>query len=327
MKTRRIGEDTVSALGVGAMSFSPFFGPVDESACHEVLDVALDAGVTHVDVANIYGMGAAETVLGNWLRERGVRDRVHIATKAGIRPGAERGFDNDPAYLETELDGSLRRLGTDHVDLFYVHRREAERPIEEITEGLACIVATGKARAIGFSEIAPATLHRARAVHPVAAVQSEYSLQTRSPELGMVEACERTGTALVAFSPVGRGLLTDQPLTRQRVDAQPFLKQIPRFSAENLPSNVAASEPLRRLATEVGLTAAGLAVAWVLDRSPSVVAIPGTAKPGHMRGLIDGALWEMTDEMRAALDREMPAGWCEGARYSEAQARGPEHFC
>ena len=261
MRTRRIGEDTVSALGVGAMSFSSFFGEVEESACHAVLDIALDAGVSHIDVANIYGMGAAERVLGRWLRDRGVRDRVHIATKAGIRPGAERGFDNDPAYLEAELDGSLERLGTDRVDLFYVHRREAERPIEEITEGLARIVASGKARAIGFSEIAPATLHRANAVHPVAAVQSEYSLQTRAPELGMVQACERTSTALVAFSPVGRGLLTDRPLTRERVDAQPFLAQIPRFSEELLPRNVAGSEPLRRLAAEVGLTAAGLAIA------------------------------------------------------------------
>ena len=325
MRTRRIGGAEVSALGIGAMSFSGFYAPPDREASFAVLDEAMRLGIDHVDTANIYGMGESEETLGAWMASRGARP--FIATKAGITRDPDRPVDNAPAYLEAELDGSLRRLGVERVDLFYAHRLDAAMGVEAATEALAALVAKGKAAAIGFSEIAPTTLERARAIHPVAAVQSEYSLQTRLPELGLTRACERTGTALVAFSPVGRGLLTDAPITRERAAASAFLRDMPRFSEENMPRNHAASAPLRRIAAEAGIAAAGLAIAWLLDRSPSVVAIPGTRSVAHLRDLAAGAAFRMTDELRRALDREMPPGWCHGARYTEAQAKAPEDYC
>ena len=327
MKRRKLGTAEVSALGIGAMSFSGFYEPPDREASLAVLDAAREFGVDHIDTANVYGLGVSEEVIGAWIAQNRAPEAFRIATKAGITRDAERPFDNSAAHLESQLDGSLKRLGVERVELFYVHRREASRPIEEVTETLARLVAKGKAAQVGFSEIAPTSLERARAVHPIAAVQSEYSLQTRLPELGLVQACERGGTALVAFSPVGRGLLTDRPLTRARAAASEFLRDMPRFSEENMPRNIAASEPLRRIAAEAGIGAAGLAIAWVLDRSPAVIAIPGTRNVEHLADLARGASMEMTGEIRAALDEAMPPGWCHGARYTEAQAKAPEDYC
>src|SRR6056297_751156 len=217
MERRRLGPDgpMVSALGYGAMSFTDFYGPTTEEESHAVLRACLDLGIDHLDTSNVYGMGRSETVIGRFLATEG-RDRFTIATKAGIRRDPETGarsFDNSPGHLEAALDASLGRLGVDHVALFYVHRREADRPIEEVAETLAGFVRDGRIGGFGFSEIAPSSLRRAAAVHPVAAVQSEYSLATRAPELGLVQACAELGTSLVAFSPVGRGLLTDTPPT------------------------------------------------------------------------------------------------------------------
>ena len=331
MIRRALGADgpMISAIGIGAMSFADFYGPVGEAEAHAVLDAALDLGIDHIDTSNIYGMGKSERAIGSWLKRYGRKSPFHIATKGGISrgPAGERKFDNTRAHLEAEIDGSLARLGIDRVALYYVHRRDPDLEIEEVTETLAGFVKAGKIGAFGYSEIAPTSLVRAAEAHPVAAVQSEYSLQTRQPELGLIQACERLGTALVAFSPVGRGLLTDKPPTPARVAKAPFLKVNPRFAGDNLMRNVASSAPLRELAAEAGLPAASLAIAWVLAQSESIHAIPGTRSAEHLRELAMGAVTPLTPELGAEIARRLPPGWAHGARYSAEQNVGPESYC
>ena len=333
LEMRPLGPDgpPLSVVGIGAMSFAGVYGDATEEESHRLLDAALDAGVNHLDTSNVYGMGRSEEICGRWLeryRDKGGQP-FRVATKAGISRDPDTGartFDNSAAHLTRELDGSLKRLGLEQVDLYYVHRRDPRLEIEEVTETLAGFVRAGKVARIGYSEIAPTSLRRAMAVHPVAAVQSEYSLQTRAPDLGLVDACEELGVTLVAFSPVGRGLLTDRPPTTDRVEASVFLKENPRFTRGNLERNVAASEGLRDLAADLGRSTAALAIAWVLARSRSIVTIPGTRNPDHLAELIDGATRPLSADETAEVDRRMPVGWCHGARYSPAQANGPEDY-
>lgn len=331
MKTRLMGAagPAVSCLGVGAMSFAEFYGPTTEENSQAILHAALDAGVTHIDTANVYGMGRSEKAIGAFLTDNpGVRDRLHIATKASItRRDGVRVFDNSPEHLEAELDKSLAAMGTDHVDLFYIHRRDPSRPIEEVAETMGALVKKGKTRAIGFSEIAPTSLRRAHAVHPVAAVQSEYSLSTRSPEMGLVQTCAELGVALVAFSPVGRSLLTDTPLSADVIPSLSFLKPNPRFSPDNHPRNIAAGAPFRALAAEFGLPAAGLAIAWCLAKGDHVIPIPGTRSVAHFSELVAGANTVLSDVDVARIEQVLPIGWAHGDRYSEDQWIGPERYC
>lgn len=326
------GGTTVSAMGVGAMSFTNFYGPAEDSASFALLDAALEAGVTHIDTANVYGAGRSERVIGAYLASRGAgtRELFHIATKAGIMRDPETGarrFDNSAEHLEAQLDASLQRLGTDAVDLFYVHRREADRPIEEVAEALAGLVRKGKTRAIGFSEIAPASLRRAAAVHPVAAVQSEYSLWTRAPELGLVQTCAELGTTLVAFSPVGRSMLTDHPIPKERFAECDLIPDNPRFQEPNWTENTRIADGFRALAAEMGVPAAGLAIAWLLARGEHVVPIPGTRSTEHFAELVAGTEIALGPEDIDAIERVLPVGWAHGDRYSEGQWFGPERYC
>jgi aryl-alcohol dehydrogenase-like predicted oxidoreductase len=330
MKTRRLGAQgpRVSAIGLGAMNISGFYGPATEKEAFDLLDRARALGVDHIDTSDVYGNGHSEQVIGRYLADRGPVFR--IATKAGIRTDRDTGarvYDNSAEYLSAALDDSLLRLGLDRVDLFYVHRREAERPIEEVTEALAALQKTGKIGAFGFSEIAPASLQRAARVHPVAAVQSEYSLATRAPELGLVEACAHHGAALVAFSPVGRGLLTDVPPDAGRVAASAFLRVNPRFSATNLPENVAATDRFRKIAADLGVPTATLAVAWLLHRDATVIPIPGTRNADHLEEAAQGVMLDLAPDTLAAIDAALPRGWAHGDRYSVAQWQGPERYC
>jgi len=332
MEKRKLGRGEVGAVGLGAMSFAGVYGPTTEERSHATLAAMLDLGMTHVDTSNIYGMGVSENIIGTFLAKQGkARDRLfHIATKAAIRVDRDAGrrwIDNSREHLTTELEGSLKRLGVETVDLFYVHRRDQGIPIEEVAGTLAGLVAAGKTRSFGFSEIAPSSLRRAAAEHPVAAVQSEYSLSTRAPELGLVQACEALGTALVAFSPVGRGLLTDAFPDAERVAATDFLRANPRFQPGNLARNVAATEGFRRLAAEMGTTAAGLSIAWLLARSPGVIPIPGTRSPEHLKELAAGAALELDAADIARIEAVLPLGWCHGDRYSDGQWLGPERYC
>ena len=332
MDMRRLGVagPQVHPVGVGAMSFAEFYGPTTEENSYAILDTALELGVNHIDTANVYGMGRSERAIGAWLKDRGMglRDQLVIATKGSITRDADgrRKFDNSLDHLEAELDASLQRMGIDCVDLYYVHRREAERPIEEVAETLGKLVAKGRTKAIGFSEIAPSSLRRAHAVHPVAAVQSEYSLSTRAPEMGLIQTCAELGVALVAFSPVGRSLLTDTPLSREVIPSLPFLSQNPRFLEPNYSANIALTEPFRALAAELGMPAASLAVAWTMAKGAHVLPIPGTRSTAHFRDLVAGAEYALTPSDMAAIERALPVGWCHGDRYSDDQWVGPERF-
>jgi len=332
MKLRTLGQSgpKIHPIGYGAMSFSNFYGPTTEAASHAILDMAMEQGVNHLDTSNVYGMGKSEEAIGSYLAKRPeAKDFFVIGTKAAITrsPEGERMFDNSAEHLEAELDKSLKRLGVEAVDLFYVHRREAARPIEEVTETLAGLIKKGKTKSFGYSEIAPTSLRRAHAVHPVAAVQSEYSLSTRSPEMGLVQTCAELGTTLVAFSPVGRSLLTDTPLSFEQLQEIPFLAGNARFQQPNYDYNIAANKRFRALATDMGLSAAGLANAWLLAQGEHVVPIPGTRSLAHFAEILQGATRELTTDELAAIEAVLPIGWAHGDRYNDAQWDGPEKYC
>lgn len=334
MQHRKVGENgtNFSAVGIGAMSFSNFYGATTVENSHAILDAAMELGVTHIDTANVYGMGGSEDAIGSFLKARGAEAHAHftIATKATITRDADgnRCFDNSLEHLEAELDKSLQRLGVECVDLFYAHRRDTRIEIEEATENLAALVKKGKTKAIGFSEIAPSSLRRAAAVHPIAAVQSEYSLSVRSPEMGLVQTCAELDTALVAFSPVGRSFLTDNPLSWEAVqDVGGWIASNPRFIEPNYSANIAGSDPFRALAAEMGVPAAGLAIAWLLRQGDHVVPIPGTRSVEHFRELVKGAEMTLTTEDVAQIESVLPIGWAHGDRYSTGQWVGPERYC
>ena len=331
MQTRKLGAagPEVSAIGVGAMSLTSFYGPVTEDEALNVLHTALDLGIDHLDTSNVYGMGLSERIIGKFLATHKGESPFRIATKAGITRDAATGarcYDNSAEHLTAELDASLARMGIDRVDLFYVHRRDPSVPIEEVAGSLGRLVDAGKIGAIGFSEIAPSSLRRAAAVHPVAAVQSEYSLSTRAPELGLVQATRDLGTALVAFSPVGRGLLTDTPPTAETVQGSDFLKGNPRFQEPDFSANLAQSDLFRELAAEMGTPASALAIAWLLHQGQHVIPIPGTRSAAHLRELAAGGDLRLSPNDMARIEAALPLGWASGDRYSDAQWIGPERY-
>lgn len=327
MQKRRLGNGgpEIGAVGLGCMSFGGMFGPTNEAESHRTLARALDLGIDHLDTANIYGEGVSEEVIGSFIRANG--NRFTIATKAGIVNGPPRSFDNSPDHLRTNLEASLRRLGVDHVALFYIHRRDQSRPIEDVMETLVRFKEEGKIGAIGLSEIAPSTLVRASAVHPVAAVQNEYSLWTRLPELGLIDACRRHGAALVAFSPLARGMFSTTPLDPETFGASDFRRTNPRFMQPNFAYNAKAFDRFRAFAAERGQPPAALAIAWVLSRAPEIIAIPGTRTAGHLDECAAGAAITLSPDDLAAIDAIMPVGFAHGDRYSDAQAIGPERYC
>ncbi|WP_137702913.1 aldo/keto reductase [Marimonas lutisalis] len=332
MQKRRLGAygPEVATIGYGAMSFADFYGPTTEENSHAILDAMRDWGINHIDTSNVYGMGRSEEAIGSYfVKNPGARDDFVMATKAAITRDEDgnRCFRNDRAHLEAELDKSLKRMGVEQVDLFYVHRRDPSMEIEEVTGALVEIMKTGKIASFGFSEIAPSSLRRAAAVHPVAAVQSEYSLQTRLPELGLVQACKELGTALVAFSPVGRSLLTDHPLPREVIPDLPFLGSNPRFLEPNLSVNLAATDAFRALAAEMGEPAAALANAWLLAQGDHVIPIPGTRSVEHFRECVRGGEIALSGADIARIEAVLPVGWCHGDRYSDDQWVGPERYC
>lgn len=332
MQQRKLGANgpEVGCVGYGAMSFSDMYGPTDEGASHAILDACRETGVTHLDTANVYGMGKSEKAIGSYLAANpGARGDFVIATKATMSRDADgqRKFDNSAAHLEAELDASLQRMGIDHVDLFYAHRRAADTSPEELAQNLRRLVEKGKTRAIGLSEVAPSTLRRAMAVFPIAAVQSEYSLSTRYPDLGLVQTCAELGVAMVAFSPVGRSLLTDHPIPKARIPDLPFLAGNPRFMEPNLSTNYALTDRYRELAAEMNTSAAALSIAWLLSRGDHVIPIPGTRSVDHFRECVAGASLQLNDDDLARIESVLPVGWAHGDRYSEEQWIGPERYC
>lgn len=327
MQQRQLGKDgpLVSAIGLGCLSFGGLFGATTREDSLRCLDAAWDHGITLFDTANIYGSGVSEDVLGEWLRTR--RRAAVVATKAGIVGGPNRRIDNSESYLRAELEGSLRRLGVDHVALFYIHRHEEARPIEEVVTTLAALIAEGKIGGYGLSEIAPYTLRRAHAVHPCRAVQNEYSLWTRQPELGLIQTCAELGTAFVPFSPLARGALGHTMLDPFSLPETEFRRQIPRFAPENWPHNRARIEAFRSFAAGQGVSPAALALAWILDQGPHLIPIPGTRLARHVLEWIGAAGMALTAESRATIAHLMPVGWAFGDRYSHDQAATVERYC
>ncbi len=322
----------IASVGYGAMSLTNFYGPCDEEQAHNVLTACVDLGIDHIDTSNVYGAGTSESRIGAFLSKQGraADSMFKIATKAGITKhpdSGERCFNNAAEHLESELDKSLLRLGIDCVDLFYVHRREQARDIEEVTESLASLVKKGKTKQIGFSEIAPDSLRRASKIHHIAAVQSEYSLSTRAAELGLKQTCAELGTALVAFSPVGRTFLTDTPMPYDTGQGLPFTKNNPRFMQPHYAANIASTDKFRAYAADNDMAAATLAIAWLLKQGRHVLPIPGTRSVGHLGEVAAAMSVSLSAEMMAEIETILPVGWAAGDRYSVAQWIGPERYC
>ncbi len=327
MKQRRLGNGgpMVGEMGFGAMSFGGIFGATDEATSHRTLDAALDLGVTHIDTALIYGPLISEDVIGNYLKKkRGARNRLSIATKGGFRINP-RGISNEAGFMRECLESSLRRLGVEHVDVYYVHRRDHGVPIEDVTATLAAFVKEGKIGGIGYSEISPASLERANAVHHIQAVQSEYSLWTRLPELGLLQACEKLGTAFVAFSPLARGVLGNVVLDPKTLPDD-FRRNIPRFSAEHYPRNLAYIERFKTYAKQRGFSPATLANAWVLHRGPHIIPIPGTRTAEHLAENAAASNVVLTSADMAEIENILPAGFAHGNRYSTEQQGASEQY-
>lgn len=330
MKTRRMRQDgkTVGEIGLGCWSFGGAYGPTTETEAHDTLSAARDLGVDFLDTANVYGMGVSETIIGSYLKGR--PDVFTIATKGGIdRDPAtgKRGFNNAKDYLRAELEASLTRLGLDCVDLYYIHRRDTRVEIEEVMETLLGFKAEGKIGGIGFSEIAPASLRRAAAIGPVDAVQSEYSLWTRQPELGLIQTCKELGVAFVPFSPVGRGMFTQTPPDPALFSKGDFRITNPRFQEPHLGHNLTKVAEFRQLAQALDSTPAALAIAWCLAQGDHLIPIPGTRKASHLTDCAAGSAFAMTDDILQAIAHILPIGWAHGERYSIDQRIGVEGYC
>jgi aryl-alcohol dehydrogenase-like predicted oxidoreductase len=323
MRTRRLGArgPEVSALGLGCMGISQSYGAPDRKSGIATIRRALELGVTFFDTADVYGEGANEEVVGEALR--GDRDRVVLATKCGLVPGEDGALnrvDGSPAHIRDACDASLRRLGVRSIDLYYLHRVDPKTPIEESVRALASLVDEGKVRHLGLSEVSPATLRRAHRVHPITAVQSEYSLWTRDPEQGILQACRELGVGFVPFSPLGRGFLTGSVRTLDTLPPTDFRRGLPRFQAGNLERNLALADRLRALAKAKGCTAAQLALAWVLGQGPDIVPIPGTKRPAFLEENVRAADLTVSSAEREALEELFSKAAVSGERYPPPSA-------
>ena len=323
---RPIGADgpMVNPVALGCMSFGGMYGPTDREESFACLQAALDRGIDHWDTARIYGMGVSEEIIGDFLRQTGAAPT--IATKAGIVPAPERRFDNGADYLRETLEGCLERLGRPSVELFYIHRREAERPVEEVMETLLGFREEGLIGGIGFSEVEPDTIRRAAAVGPVAAVQSEYSLWTRLPELGVIQACHEVGAAFVAFSPLARGVLTDADPDVASIGERDIRRSQPRFQEPAWTRNRARVARFRDWCGGRGWAPAAVAVAWTVARYDNVISIPGTRSAAHLHQWADAMEITLDDEAMGEIEAILPVGWAAGDRYSVPQWVGVERY-
>jgi aryl-alcohol dehydrogenase-like predicted oxidoreductase len=329
MRTITLGTSGVasSVLGLGCMGMSEFYGEPDDAESMKTLERAFELGVTHYDTSNVYGRGHNEQLVGRFARDK--RDRIIIASKFGVvrDPNGplgstyDRDIDNSPAYMRQCCEESLRRLGTDVIDLYYVHRADPKVPIEETVGALGKLVEEGKIRAIGLSEVSADTLRRAHATHPIAALQSEYSLWTREPELDVLPTCRELDIGFVAYSPLGRGFLTGSIHKAGELASDDFRLTSPRFQGENFDANLALVDQVRRIAEEKGCTAGQIAIAWLLHRGHDIIPIPGTKRIKYLEENVGAASVVLGQGDLDRLDHILPVGGAAGARY-EANFKG-----
>lgn len=318
MAERNIGFFKVQAVGLGCMGLSHGYGPpVSPEQADAVLNEALDRGVNFFDTAALYGNGANEVLLGKVLAPH--RQSVVLASKCGLNhpdTGLARRIDGRPETIRASCEASLKRLNTDVIDLFYLHRLDKQVPVEDSVGAMADLVQAGKVQALGLSEVSASTLRKAHAVHPIAAVQSEYSLWTRNPEIAVLQACEEMGVALVAFSPLGRAYLTARLIDTSRLDKSDMRRNMPRFDVLNYAANLRLLDKVVPLAAEVGSTPAQLALAWLLQKSPCIVPIPGTTNPAHLAENLGSASVPLGPDQVARLERIFRPEHVCGPRYT-----------
>ncbi|WP_329147927.1 aldo/keto reductase [Streptomyces sp. NBC_01456] len=315
--TRHLGELAVSAQGLGCMGMSHGYGESDDAQSIATIHRALDLGVSLLDTSDFYGAGHNEELIGRAIAGR--RDEVVLATKFGFanRLGEPTMIRGDAAHVRAACDASLRRLGVDHIDLYYQHRVDPDVPIEETVGAMAELVAAGKVRHLGLSEASAATIRRAHAVHSIAALQSEWSLWTRDLEQEIAPVCRELGIGLVPFSPLGRGFLTGRYTSVKELPESDLRRSQPRFADGNLEQNLAIVEKLDEIAAEKGVSAGQLALAWVQHRGDDVVPIPGTRRQQYLEENLGALALELTAEELTAIDAAAPAGRIAGTRYDE----------
>ena len=322
MERRRLGELEVSAQGLGCMGMSAWYGPTDADESTATIHRALELGIDFLDTADVYGEGDNEELVGRAIAGR--RDEVVLATKFGNRrlQDGTRTIDGSPEYVRSAIDASLRRLNVDYVDLYYQHRVDANTPIEETVGAMAELVSAGKVRHLGLSEAGPETIRRAHAVHPITALQSEWSLWTRDPEGGVLDTVRELGIGFVAYSPLGRGFLAGRFSSPDELTEDDFRRNHPRMQGENFEQNRALAEHVRELAQEKGCTPAQLALAWVLSRGSDVVPIPGTKRRTYLEQNAAAADVTFSEDELRHIDEAFPPGAAAGQRYADMSSIG-----
>lgn len=319
MKKKKLGSKGLmaSAMGLGCMGMSEFYGATDEATSIKVMHRALDLGISFFDTADMYGPYKNEELVGRAIK--GIRQEITLATKFGIirdiNDPTKRGFNGKPEYVKQSCDGSLKRLGVDEIDLYYLHRKDPATPIEETVGAMADLVKAGKIKAIGLSEVSADTLRRAHAVYPVTAIQTEYSLWSRDPEDELLSTCLELGIAFVAYSPLGRGFLTGQIKKFEDLDQTDYRRYSPRFQGENFAKNLKLVQAIEDLARRKGCTASQLALAWVMAQGDHIFPIPGTKKLAYLEENAKAIGVLLTKEDCGEIDAIAPKGVAAGTRY------------